>query len=443
MRYTELAKPHLGWNLLSASLLLTLILTAPLGTARDGVVWAAKFFQQPRYPVSDMSRLSETLESKLAIQSMTNVGVDGNGYFSDPYPVRLAPSSGSRNLFFSGTTKAIMSCAYPVSARCFSWTKATIDAGTLSAEIAADGASITNFQNLNVFQDDAGGWHAVLAIGVRSPKHPDHWTVLVHAHPSKDSVTGTAPLAWSADTVLAGSFLNPVDGNYDGKYFEGSGRLYLLYVKNFMPKPALRNEIVIQPMRSPTRAAPEGPTTLLTPGDRYGSLDSEWYGHSQAKLVEAPYIAKVGGKYSLIYSTGAYREADYKAGVAWSDTLIPTPGGRYRKVLKPDVQNIWKEQGRPEVRYLLQSQHPRWPNFTGRQVISPGVASAVRSPDGGWTLYFAGFDPADRPLVSSGVAKADHRRPFFVRLRVAVPSGQAVATASDAELSNWLQPDER
>jgi len=73
-------------------------------------------------------------------------------------------------------------------------------------------------------------------------------------------------------------------------------------------------------------------------------------------------------------------------------------------------------------------------------VISPGVASAVQGAGGAWWLYFAGFDPADRPPVSPGVAKADHRRPFFVRLRVAVPPGQAAAAVSDAEPITWLQP---
>ena len=108
--------------------------------------------------------------------------------------------------------------------------------------------TITNFQNLNVFQGDAGEWHAVLAIGVRRGAQPDHWTVLLHAHPSVAAAPDTTPLAWSADSVLSGSSSNRVDGNYDGKYFEDGRQLYLLYVKNFVPRPALRNEIVIQPM---------------------------------------------------------------------------------------------------------------------------------------------------------------------------------------------------
>ncbi len=370
-----------------------------------------------------------------AIQPMTTISPNGSGYFSDPYPVRLTERGNAGLQVLSGTTKAFMSCTYPISAKCFSWIPGSVDVGVLRSVIAAAGVAVTNIQNLNAFQDDAGGWHAVVAIGVHSVAHPDHWTVLVHAH----STTAGTPLAWSADTVLSGSFSDPMGGNYDGKYFEDDGRLYLLYVKNFEPKPALRNGIVIQPMLSPTQLAPDAPTTLLMPGDRYGALDSERYGDSQIRLVEAPFIVRISGKYALIYSTGAYQQVDYKAAVAWSDTLIPPAGGRYRKVLERDTQGVWGRAGRYEVRYLLQSQIPSWPGFTGSQVISPGVASAVQGPGGAWWLYFAGFNPGDRPLVLPGIAKANHRRPFFVELRAAVPPGGAVATASDVELTTWLQ----
>ena len=76
---------------------------------------------------------------------------------------------------------------------------------------------------------------------------------------------------------------------------------------------------------------------------------------------------------------------------AWSDRLLPAPGGQYRKVLERNVQGVWGQPGRLKVRYLLQSQLPGWPNFTGGQVISPGVASAVQALGGAWSLYFAGF----------------------------------------------------
>ncbi len=377
----------------------------------------------------------------LAIEPMTTLGANGSGYFQDPYPVRLAPSRAGRTVVFSGTTKAIMSCNAPVSAGCFSWTPARIDQGTLGPAIAAAGAMFTNFQNLDVFQADDGGWHAVLAIGVKRPGQPpgDYWTVLVHAHPTTNGSPDAVPLSWSADTVLSGSFSERADGNYDGKYVEDNGKLYLLYVRNLVPRPALRNGIVIRPMLSPTRLASAEPVTLLTPGDRFGPLTSEWYDHTPSKLVEAPFIARIGGKYALIYSTGAFQHVDYKAGVAWSDTLLPAPGSRYRKVLRMDAGGVWGQAGRPEVQYLVQSEVPAWPNYTPGQVFGPGVASALQGPGGAWSLYFAGYDFADRPTGSSA-ANAAHRRPYFVRLRAAVPPGRPVGTASDAELATWLEP---
>ncbi len=378
-----------------------------------------------------------------AVVPMTAIGPGGSGYFSDPYPVRLASGSGAGHQVLTGTTKAVLDCTYPLSPRCFSWTPVAIDTGGLGAAIAAARATFTNFQNLDAFQDDAGAWHAVLAIGVQSAAHPRHWTVLVHAHPTATPAPGATPIGWSADTVLSGSFSDPVEGNYDGKYFLDEGRLYLLYVKNFVPEPGLRNGIVIQPLLSPTRVAPVTPTVLLTTGDRFGALPSEDYGTTGAKLVEAPYLVRVADRYALIYSTGAYQQVGYKAGIAWSDTLFPPPGGRYRKVLQVDPQGLSGPVGAKGVRYLLQSQYPGWPNYTGDRVVSPGVASAVRGPGGVWRLFFAGFDPADRPLVAPGVAEADHRRPFTVRLRVAVPLGRPVSASSDAELATWMSPELR
>lgn len=430
------AKPDPVRGRPAARLAMPLIVAALLCSVSDRAASAA---QLAGASGADVSASGVTAALPPAIQPMTTIGTDGiTGYFADPSVVHLAPSAGGRTLVFSGTTKAVMWCSYPLSARCFSWAPATVDTGALGAAITVAGARFTNFQNLNAFQDDAGGWHAVLAIGVNSPAHPDHWTVLVHAHATAPAATGIAPTAWSADTVLSGSFSNPVDGNYDGKYFEDGGRLYLLYVKNLVPKPMLRNGIVIQPMLSPTQPAPADPTILLTPDDRYGPLNSEWYDNTQAKLVEAPYVAKIGGKYALIYSTGAYLQPDYKVGVAWSDTLMPAPGTRYRKVLQSDVQGAWGQPGRPEVRYLLQSQLPGWPNFTANQVISPGVASAVQGPGGAWRLFFAGYDPADRPADLK--LRGPHRRPYFVGLQASIPPSQTVTAASDAELATWLQP---
>lgn len=372
------------------------------------------------------------------IQPMTVIGPDGSGYLTDPQPIHLAHGSGPVQLL-SGTTRAVIRCAYPLRPGCFDWRRLTIDAGALSTQIAAAGATVTNFQNIDIFQDDRGGWHAAVTIGVRSPLRAQHWTVVAHAHPRQPGAAGEAPLDWAADTVLAGSFTRAEDGNYDGKYVEDDGRLFLLYVRNTHPRPAIRNVIVLQPMRSPTEAS--GPAVeLLATGDRYGDLASEQYANTQAKLVEAPYLAHIGTKYALIYSTGGYLTPGYKAAVAWSDTIFPKPGEHYRKVLERDEAGIWGRPGGWEVHYLIQSARPRWPNFTGATVIGPGVASAVQGPQGAWWLFFNGFAPNDMPRGQNGQVDGGHRRPFYMRLNAAVPPDRSVASVSDAELSTWLTP---
>lgn len=52
-----------------------------------------EFAQPPDGPVPDISRSGEVPARPLAIQAMTTIDANGTGYFSDPHPVRLAPSS--------------------------------------------------------------------------------------------------------------------------------------------------------------------------------------------------------------------------------------------------------------------------------------------------------------------------------------------------------------
>ncbi len=375
-----------------------------------------------------------------ALLPLTTVGAGGVGYLSDPQPVRLAPSDRGRMQFLSGTTKAVVGGAYPLRPGAFAWAPLQVDAADLRPAMAQAGVTVTNIQNVDIFQADDGAWHAAVTVGVSSPAHPKHWTVVAHAHPTQPGEAGAPPRAWTADTLLAGDFTHPVEGNYDGKYYEEAGRLHLLYVRNTAPGPALRNEIVLQPMRSFVEPSAGGPVTLLTPGDRDGELESERYANTPAKLVEAPWIAVVGGKHALIYSTGAYLTPGYKAGVAWSDGLLPLAGGRYRKVLQPDPANLWGSGHGREVRYLVQSARPREPGFTGGSVIGPGVAAAVQGPGGAWWLYLNGFAPGDMPRGPNGQVDGAHRRPYALRLRAAVPPGAPVAGVSDAELAGWLQP---
>ena len=377
--------------------------------------------------------------ASLAIAPLTTVGPGGAGYLADPQPIHLQPGAQPDRQYLSGTTKAVIAGRYPVRAQSFSWTPITVTPAGVQKDITAAGATFKTIQNTNIFQDDQGQWHAVVGVDVASPGHTS-WTVTCHAHPTEDSVDGQPPRAWTADTVLAGSFSDPMAGNYDGKYYEEDGRLYLLYVRNSAPAPDLRNEIVLPPMAAPLRAQ-TGPVVLLTPGDRYGPLASEDYANTPAKLVEAPWSVRINGKHTLIYSTGAYLTSGYKAGVAWSDSLIPGgPDARYRKVLMADPGKVWGEGGQPEVRYLVQSQKQAWPDFTASQVIGPGVAAAVQGPGGAWWLYFNGFAPGDMPTKPNGMVDGTHRRPYALQLNVDVTADRPVEGVSDAELATWLRP---
>ena len=100
---------------------------------------------------------------------------------------------------------------------------------------------------------------------------------------------------------------------------------------------------------------------------------------------------------------------------------MPGGKGRYRKVLLEDLAGVWGRPGKREVRYLLQSETPRWPNFSGRQVIGRGFAAAVQEGSGALWLYCNGFSPEEMPSGPNGKVEGAHRRPFGRRLHMAVP----------------------
>ena len=272
----------------------------------------------------------------------------------------------------------------------------------------------------------------------------------MHATPS-ERVSLTVPTSWFADKLLIGSVNQSVPANYDGKYFEDNGQLYLLYSKRLSAAGApARDGIVAQKMRSPTVLANSAPVILLQPNEGADALNSEFYfekGNAAFKLVETGNITVIHGKYALAYSTGAYDMGDYKTGVAWSDTLLPSDPAGYRKVLMPDPNAVWGNT-HPEVRYLLQSQKPGWPNYVATQVLAPGVPTIAQAPlekqildgQGGWYLFFAGYAPGDAPTSTDGNYEGNYRRPFYIRLQVQVPFNGSVQAATDDELATWLVP---
>jgi hypothetical protein len=384
------------------------------------------------------------------IHPMTQVNEGAHlGYFGDPYPIHLAAGTAlERPQFFSGTTQQILTCHRPIKPGCF-------EASALNVTIAEDlktsanqaGNSFFDKINDNIYQTADGDWQMAVTLYLHKNNDPKtHWTVIAHAHPS-DGSSLSPPDTWIADTILVGSVSGFDYANYDGKYFEDDGKLYLIYSKRLISQPVAHDGIVAQEMSSPAILAQADPVVLLAPGNEDGGFNSEYFHTHPAqgdsfKLIETGNLTKIAGKYVMAYSAGDYQQLDYKTGVAFSDRLLPRPGESYRRILQVDSAGVWGVPSHSEVLYLLQSQKAAWPNYVAGQVIAPGVPSIVEE-GGRYLLYFDGFLPTDAPPAPhtpNNPFNLDpkHRRPFFVPLKVRVPMEQSVSNATDEELKDWV-----
>ncbi|WP_328610313.1 hypothetical protein OG943_14665 [Amycolatopsis sp. NBC_00345] len=372
------------------------------------------------------------------IQPMTQVTAQPRqGYYSDPYPLHIA-KPGTVPQTFSGTTSELLSCGGTPTAGCFKATPMTVAAGpALTAQLA--GSTLKARINNNIFQDDSGAWQMAVTYYVSNPRFPGAkaWTAVVHARPAGAPAATAVPTDWVADALVAGDFTKPTKANYDGKYFEDAGKLYLVYSERLTDKPA-RDGIVAQAMTTAAIPGPGKPAVLLAPGDFPSEL---FFGLNQPntfKLIETGNITKVDGKYVMAYSTGAYDDPSYKIGLAWSDTFLPAAGAGYRKITMPDPTGVWGDPGRPEVRYLLQTQESKWPNYIAKTVVAPGVPAVVQDSDH-WYLTFAGYLPAEAKVdPKTGHYPPSSRRPYFAPVSVHIPPHATVAHTSEADLANWI-----
>ena len=145
----------------------------------------------------------------LPIAPLTKIGADGSSYLADPQPVHLsAPLAGHIQLL-SGTTKAVIACAYPLKPRCFDWAVTTVDPGVLRTQVERDGSTIATMQNINIFQGVNGRRHAAVELDLQRPGQIP-WTVITHAHPSEVGTPDDVPTAWTVDTLLSGSLAHSV-----------------------------------------------------------------------------------------------------------------------------------------------------------------------------------------------------------------------------------------
>jgi hypothetical protein len=363
------------------------------------------------------------------------------GYFSDPYHV---PYVGNDPQTFFGTKPRYLYCpGAEISPGCAEdGGSVTVDTSALAAQAAAAGATIVDTAGLHPYlMNDNETWIMTFTLHVTNSSG-DTWSVIAHASPSTPVQGGPPPTAWTADTLLVGTFGNSnTDANYDGKYFQSGTQLYLIYQKELTENPH-RDGIVAQAMNDPETLASSDPVTLLAPDGDDGPLESEWYypdgntGTRDFKLVETGNIRKINGKYLLAYSVGAYNRTTYKLAIAWADDFL----GPYVKVTQQNPSSIWGTAG-PEVLYLLQSEQPDWPNYVANQVLSPGVPTVAQIGQGSgetnWVLVFAGYDVTE--TESGSTYDAGHRRTRYVKLDFNVPdSSVTVAGSTNQQRKSWL-----
>ena len=392
--------------------------------------------------------------SSLPLYPMTQVNEKEHlGYFGDPYPIRVVPwTAHFLPQYFSGTTQELMTCERPIKPSCFETSPITVKIPA-DLETSANNANNEFFDqiNRNIYQTNDGQWNMAVTLYLRKKSAPittleGTWTVIAHAHPEAQS-TITAPTSWVVDKILVGSVAVSAKANYDGKYFEDGGELYLIYSKR--KAGTVHDGIVAQAMTCPSDLDSKDPVWLLAPSTADEGYNSEYFNINWAeggpnadfKLIETGNITKIAGKYVMAYSTGDYQQLDYKTGIAYSDTLLPKEGGMYRRILQTDTEGVWGRPEHLEVRYLLQSDKQAWPNYVRAQVFAPGVPSVVEEPNGEYLLYFDGLLPSNAPPAKSAPKVSydpTYRRPFYVPLSIKVPTNGSVEAATDEELAKWI-----
>jgi len=393
-----------------------------------------------KYSLTGTSTAAVT-STQVAVQQLTDVVVNATGYFPDPLPIHLATASSTAQ-YFSGSNMTLLDCPEPIQPMGCTISAIATDFSNFAQQAKTSGSTVTSVGNNNIYQDNAGNWQMATTLHLSNPNQPDTtWNVIAHASPT--NTASPVPTAWTTDAILVGSLATSAKANYDGKYFQDSGNLYLIYSMAITTTPILHDGVVAQLMVSATQPASAAPVVLVEPdttANNGNGFNSEYFfglnPSSPFKLVETGNIAIIDGKYALAYSTGNFQQPWYKSAVAWSDTFIPTSPTGYQKQLMVDTAGVWGTPGNTEVEYLLQSQEPQWPNYVYAQVLAPGVPSFVND-NGNWYLYFAGFNPADAPVLG-GAYVPSHRRPYFVPLQISIPPGATVAGTSAYDLASWM-----
>ncbi len=274
---------------------------------------------------------------------------------------------------------------------------------------------------LSFYQHTDGAWHAYVTV------HFGHFQTAV-AHfvplPGQKWAPGKPITRWRLRKLLIGGRTRAEGTAYDQKLYRlADGSLYLVYNA---PAPGKRDVgIYAARMKDPaTLDASATPVPLLVPE----GYRSESRHGTALQICEGSTIRRLGGKWVLAYSVGAFDLPNYKIGLAYSDTFLPPRGKTYRKVLIDDPKGVWgKAAKRQEVCYLLQSQKPDWPNYCGEWIHSPGIGNIVEE-DGRFWLVHHGYVPVP------GARRYDptSRMVFKLPLRVAIDPARP--------MHEWIAP---
>lgn len=257
----------------------------------------------------------------------------------------------------------------------------------LDLDLGADGPG--QIWGFVVHKHTDGSYHAYATL------HFGHFkTAVGHLVPAEgESWADGKPITrWKLDRVLVGD-VEAGKYAYESKIISDTdGTLYLVYSAFHGKTPAgvPRICIMAQRMCDPANIDPSHAARPILAPEDYRSEDRNPGG---IQLVEGASFKKIKGKYVLVYTVGDFMLDNYKIGVAYSDTIIPPEGKTYQKVLIPDPDNLW---GNPkpgkEIKYLLQTQISRWPNYCRELVGAPGVGSIVEIDGRPW-LSFHGYLP--------------------------------------------------
>lgn len=152
---------------------------------------------------------------------------------------------------------------------------------------------------------------------------------------------------------------------------DDDGSWYLFFCRDFLDGERVGTGIVVDRLKSMTSLAGDV-RTAVRPFADWNLYESQrhWYDRTwDWYTVEAPFVRKVGGRYHLFFSGGAWRGANY--GVSYATAAHPLGPWEVRPDEEPAILRTVPDR-----------------------LIGPGHASIVAAPHGGDAIVYHAWDPA-------------------------------------------------